>query len=273
MTDYTERFRTLSIPQMQRLLWVCCTYIAKRDAVQAHRIETILAPPTPFNVDPADEALVDAAMAKPKPASEPVAPAVGGERAIVVGSTWAFNGNEDRVILSLDPIEVGIPGPVKVPHGTWKDEAVFRKLYTWVSDPAPPQQPAERVTTERDAALATVAKLTAELEAARLESDKLIATLRQQYDGCCDANDGLVEELSTTRARLAETQRELESVRAGLDPKECGELIATVRGAMREFRHALSSGERWNATDMALQKGQWAIDKLAEMIGVEVAGG
>jgi hypothetical protein len=127
-------------------------------------------------------------------ASEPVSLAAGGERAIVVGSTWAFNGNEDRVILSLDPIEVGIPGPVRVPHGTWKDEAVFRKLYTWVTDPAPPQQPVERdePVDQRDTALATVAKLTAELDAARSGHDpkvcgELIAKLRH---GLLSPDDG-----------------------------------------------------------------------------------
>jgi len=167
------------------------------------------------------------------------------ERPILVGSTWFFNGNEERVILALDPIEVGIPGPIRTPHGTWKDEVLFRKLYTWVSDPAPKADPSapeaegcrkhhlihcsacqeERylrsVERERDAAVARIT----EIEARQLNTDAGMNTLRKQHEELEREHESLTRQLAHEQKHRAMLANDLSAL---IDGKEVTTHLASV---------------------------------------------
>lgn len=218
-------------------------------------------------------------------AGEPVAPAAGGDRAIVVGSTWATRDTGAKVEINLVDDEVRYVYIVGARVTSHRREQDFRDNFRWVSDPAPPQQPAERVeqvahwcgisvcsaaavdgtgfcprhqpeklslliselANERDAALATIAKLTAELADERAKHEDLRRRAFQTIDHRNRIEDALEDKL--------------ESARAGLNPKACGELIATVTqgvGTANQLRASAAFA---------------ALNKLAAMLGVEVAIG
>lgn len=112
---------------------------------------------------------------------------------------------------------------------------------------------------------ATVAKLTAELEAAKraaFEAQNMAIEVTKKLEAAereaCD--------YEKESAKLRERADKAESARAGLDPKACGELIARVNLSLNtSHAEPRAPAIRRDARD--------AISELVAMLGVEVAGG
>lgn len=200
-----------------------------------------------------------------RPVREPVAPAAGGERvhtcetygADIVDPSCPGCAPLQQPAERVEPVIIDVSSDVG-PEAMAQMDRIIESMGPEIAALMPEHLPAhwDQLTKERDAALATVAKLTAELADERAKHEDLRQRVAQTIDHRNRIEDALEEKL--------------ESARAGLDPKACGELIAVVRAELKRPPSMKNvwrnEGEKWvSTTDDALG----ALDKLAAMLGVK----